>query len=746
MMATTSICATILKKAVRNRKTSTFDVSIQANRLIRLKNDCLMRTTPTASIFFVAGGNSVRNNQWLSRHSVVSRISADDRCLSTLSLTQNPFRAWHNPNFLSNATLEEKEQWLSALLSSETQRATVDTEAYLIVLRALAQSPRPDAPVTAERWLSRLEQHAQQSRLHDTIPSSVRLTHECYRLVIQAWARAFKEDPDRAVIRGERWLTKHIDSPDPSIRPTTDSFNAFLDLCSKGRGTNSSAKSMKLGRIHAQAAERTLQYMIKERKQHGPSSTVAPTTESFNYVLRAWTRCRKGMNVADHVMKTLSRMEDYQASVDASVRPDSRSYAIVMDAISIRAKLKATDVRSRQSKDAWQNTAQNGLTEIQLLNSILDRLRTKADSGDSELSPSTSHFNTLISAWANLSSPVHPHAPKEAEKIFEQMIAMKDRGMNKAAPDSITYLMVVRAWSRSNDPNRGDRAQWWLDKQWKDFDLEKRADLQPNTMNYNAILRVWSDLGQPIKAEKVLSELIDRSNRDHDSEVIPLCPNAESFSFAIRAWLVVAEKGSQNALLQAVRLLDLLIDLEKIQSPQSQIVSMVHVYTGILGAARKCVSTSPDVLDVAIKTFDKLRTSRHEIHCLHYAYLLQVGLLALSRPENDRERYSFVKQLVQDCCTDGLVSGIFVRAIANGPVFNTGWTIEESARIKEEFFPNWPLPSSWTRNVKPKDFLPQESDLSRTIQEITRHGIDPYKGSFCGKPVAESKSYKCVDA
>jgi hypothetical protein len=567
--------------------------------------------------------------------------------------------------------------------------------------------------MAAERWLGRLERHAEQD------PSGIILTTECYQLVIEAWAGAEKEDPARAVTRGERWLLKHSESTIPHLRPTTDTFNAFLDLCSRGRAFKNSPNK-ELVKIHAQTAERALLYMIADRKKHGSESTIAPNTQSFNFVIRAWTRCRRSYGIADHCMDTITLLDDYQATVDSSVRPDSRSYGMAMDSIAVLGRLKVK--RYKNQKKENDDPSENGLAEIRQLEQILGRLRKNG------VLPTTHNYNILISAWANVSA-VNPRAPMEAESVLQRMIALKDQGEDQAAPDSLTYTTVMRAWANGRAPNRGKRVQWWLDKQWKDFFFEGRADLQPNTKSYNMVIRVWSDLGQPVKAERALSQLLDHSSNlssnPNDPSIVSIAPSSESFAFVIRAWLVVAENGSREALLAAVKWLDSLSELER--KDDAGVVTSVELYSSSLGVARKCAHVCPDVLDTAVELFDKLRDSHHEMDALHYSRLLQVGLLALARPENDKVRTAFARQVTSDCCDAGLMSSAFLRALSNGAIFYTGWTLEESLLLVDELFPDWPLPASSMRNIKQEGFMPKRSDLMRTRIDISPHGIDPYK-------------------
>lgn len=618
----------------------------------------------------------------------VIATSTQARCFSMLS-DFTAVREWHHPTFLSVADLEEKEEWLRVLLQSNV----VDVEAFLVAMRTLATCKRPDAPLRAERWMARMEQ------------KGLLASAECYRCVIASWANADKEDPGLVVTRAERWLTKLLDS---DTAPTTECFNAFLDACTKGRALKGSNRR-DLVREHAIKAESVLKYMIEHR-----SATLAPTTESFNYVIRGWTRCRRSMDIAERAMDILRLLERHNAA-DKSVGPNARSYAMVMDSLAVRAKLKVKRIRSRPH--LWEDATENGLNEIGLLDDVLAYMREMAVN-DPPLAPNTHALNIKISAWSHL-SVIHDRGPSEAEKILQRMIANKDKGIKETAPDSYSYLMVMRAWVNSSQTIRGQRVAWWLGKQWKDFQFEGTASLQPTTASYNLVVRAWADLGEPRKAEDVLSELLRLS-----SEAPSLQPNSETFASVIRAWLAVADQGSRVALDTAVRWLNALTEREQ---RDEQVVTPVELYSGILASARKCASQCPEVLDVAVETFDKLRESHHVLDCLHYSRLLQVGLLALSRPQNNEVRTAFIQQVVHDCCEDGLISSPLIKGLANGPVFYDGWTIEESSRMVDELFPHWPLPTSWTRNVKQKGNLPERCDMTRRMYRTSHHGIDPYK-------------------
>ena len=179
--------------------------------------------------------------------------------------------------------------------------------------------------------------------------------------------------------------------------------------------------------------------------------------------------------------------------------------------------------------------------------------------------------------------------------------------------------------------------------------------------------------------------------------------------------------------MRAAEWLQSLVKRESTADPA--LVSSVDMFTSILGAARKCASS--DVLEMAEQVFDQLRASHHTVEPIHYSRLLQVGLLAMSHPEKTDARTSFVRKVMQECKEAGLVSSLLVQALANGPVYVDGWTVAESKESVLELFPDWPLPPSWTRNVRQLDLLPKRIDFYRAPDKrrTVLHGVDPFPHS-----------------
>ena len=296
---------------------------------------------------------------------------------------------------------------------------------------------------------------------------------------------------------------------------------------------------------------------------------------------------------------------------------------------------------------------------------------------------------------------------------------MRLRGQNAIAPDSLSYSIIARAWANSSHPTGAERASWWLGKLWRDFEAFGDERLRPTTSIYNSVMLSWNQVQKPEVAETYLNDLMEHFER---RSVPNLVPNSESFVNVIRGWLDLGMKGSQDAVGKAAHWLDVLQKLEDAEI--AGVTTVPELYDMILRATARCASTCPDVLDLAFHVFGALRRSRHSLTSQSYARLLRTGLLALSLPENNQLRESFVKELIKDCAESGLVGGPVIVALSNCPVFYSGWTLQESERLTAEVFPQWPLPPSWTRNL-PSDYFPTEQDLIRTGNEISPHRHGP---------------------
>lgn len=300
----------------------------------------------------------------------------------------------------------------------------------------------------AEYWMSRLEEHEQNGPSIDRVAALL----EGYWRTIRKWANSDGEDPIMAVKRAEKWVDKvkslcqkvrndNEFSPMKVQHLSTNCCNEYLNLLSKGRGKNEIVMK------HAQQAEDILMYMIDQYENYGEQdSFYIPDIDSFNYVLRAITRCRSDPDVANRAKKLLKFMElsctEEPISNNVKVEPNAKSYNMVLDSMSAVAKWK---VRNCLRTKAVEDPANNGIQEMIELHNFLHYMEQLVEAGADEIIDSNVPYNTVMSAWAHVSG-TQKHfatAPMEAEKIFQKLVEFSTKhGRNELSPDTTSYLQV----------------------------------------------------------------------------------------------------------------------------------------------------------------------------------------------------------------------------------------------------------------------------------------------------------------
>ena len=274
---------------------------------------------------------------------------------------------------------EGKEEQLNRLILAETTiggspSLRANSGLYLAVLRAWAQSRKAVAPFKAEEWICRLEREYEAADKDASLLPSV---HH-YNAVIEAWALSRESN---APLRAERWLNK-LKSGSITPMPSTESYKYYLNACSKGHG-----KSIKNMHANAMKAELTLKEMI-ELSDNVQDCNIVPDTDCFNYVIRAWTRCRSDTDIAEKVMDILRTMELYQRTSFSgdqsvtSVSPNTLSYSMAIDAWSVVAGLKVQRSLKAQRRKRWERNSspsrldeqlriEDGMVEIEKASQIL---------------------------------------------------------------------------------------------------------------------------------------------------------------------------------------------------------------------------------------------------------------------------------------------------------------------------------------------------------------------------------------
>ncbi len=674
-------------------------------------------------------------------------------------------RPWQNPNFMKDGSPDQVEAWLISLLKSVSNDISteyspnnppvsfdgtflLDSTIYLRVIEAYARAKNfSGSPQKAEYWINysiRHYEHARalfQSKYKKEIGSALKqpnqtqnsaaadIVHglhpgvESYNAVIESWANSKDKV---SIVRSRTWLSRLEDNT--LLQPNARSYDLYLHSVSRGIG-----KDAKLLLERAQEAERILQYRLSS---DAPTS-IRPTTESFNYVLRAFTRCRNERSIAGKVMTLVREMEQIQKEavlnrkgddIDGdwklNVTPNTKTYTMAMDAWIIKAGIKSAAWRleklARNNKlkqkglplttDNGSSAKDNdGTKELEFAKSILQYISALQHVGQADVRASVVGYNILLSGYARLSNELRPDIPLNAEQLLNEMVDASED--SHTYPDVTSYNAVIKSWGRAKRLNSAARCDYWLRKminanekrtRSSGYDDEQNTLIpQPDASTYNLVMDAYLQMDTTPDAARVQDLLLEMKASDCVS------PNSESFSKVIRAWLkdeLLNQSGVQGSSLEkAWANLNELMSLEA----QGDVGPAPELFTSILKTAARSEGRGENLLAVAQESFwAKRNRSRFNVDQIDYVFLLEVGLRVLAGKERDE----FILDLICQCSKDGLVSKRLVRETVRGPVHEE-WPEEERVRIVQLVFgEEVNFPTSWSRNVHKHD-RPTAQDL-----------------------------------
>ena len=526
-------------------------------------------------------------------------------------------------------TIQQKQQPLQLVNDDETAFASLAKRN-----KAKAESATNDTTANNKK---------NQRELAATIVRSLQPTVECYNAVIEVWSN----DKDLiSVVRSRRWLSKLEDEArkkknavDDYLRsplcPNARSYDLYLHSCSRGIGKQST--------LHVERAEEAEEILHYRLSANAPLS-IRPTTESFNYVCRAWTRCRKEISVASKVMNLVLLMEriqkefvvanenggnvnDKELSWKRHVSPDTKTYTMALDGWVIKAGIVAEKWRSNRVRviksiqnanrqrgreknsiggqyiaAAAESTTNNatiidthhdddGSNEMDSAYAILQYIHDLDRIGHADIHATVIAYNTILSGWAKIANEYRPNIPLKSEKILHDMIALAEQGNSNAAPDVTSFNAVIKAWGRTKQPNSTLRCEYWLRRMIREGGTTTQNYIvKPNVTTYNLCMDAYLNVGDAPRVEDLLIEM-DSMSDDDDNNVSPK-PNSESYSKVIRAWLDDEMNGNQYgypgaSVTNASNWLNKLLDCEKSGEDNLLLGPAPELFSAILKTAAR---------------------------------------------------------------------------------------------------------------------------------------------------------------
>ena len=271
-----------------------------------------------------------------------------------------------------------------------------------------------------------------------------------------------------------------------------------------------------------------------------------------------------------------------------------KMYNLIIDIISRQSKSKVNDAHGSSSSSSLSNN-----NKISLMQEIIQKMENAPY--QYKLSPDTTTYNTLLHAY---SQRIYNESASDCESLLRRIIS------SGKPHDVVSYNIVLKAWSKSNDKNAVEYQLSLLREMEQryistinntssnmnnknaikpnfisftilfdtlstsnDWDAAQKANdilylmedmyykhgdrsLKPSLLTYNTVLNAWSKSGLPGSSQRA-QELLERMMNGN------IRPNTVSFAICIKAYARGDERGSSD---KALALLKQMIDLSTHQN------------------------------------------------------------------------------------------------------------------------------------------------------------------------------------
>ena len=188
------------------------------------------------------------------------------------------------------------------------------------------------------------------------------------------------------------------------------------------------------------------------------------------------------------------------------------------------------------------------------------------------VTPDIVTYDTVLKA---LSRSTQPNAAAQAYEILNKLIENNENGASTVAPTATHYASVIIAWSRSPEEEAAAKAQLLLEQLEDAYLMGMQLELKPTTSIYNAVITAWARSSHPeaaIKAEQLLLRMTERSITVKD----PPKPDVISYNCVIDA--LSRQRSVKSAKKADALLLELESDDNHIQPQQVSFTSAMNAW------------------------------------------------------------------------------------------------------------------------------------------------------------------------
>lgn len=276
------------------------------------------------------------------------------------------------------------------------------------------------------------------------------------------------------------------------VGPTVVSYATVMNAWAKVGSAEAAERAEKL---LERMLKRALEHRTDARREGIPNSkrkkttniedetaAVRPDTVVFNAAINCWATSKdsragkKSLQLLEKMKKLASTDNDNDDEDRFDVHPDIVTYNTVLSAWSHCGDENAAPQAERIVKDL-----QREQEEYQRTQSDPESIA-RTNSGRPPVVPNTVSYNIILDAWSKskLSCGV-----SRAQKVLDYMI---QSGIPDIAPDVYSFTSVMDAWAKSKEAHKGLRARELLDRLNDLYYTTKRTNLRPTQIPYNTVL------------------------------------------------------------------------------------------------------------------------------------------------------------------------------------------------------------------------------------------------------------------
>ena len=348
----------------------------------------------------------------------------------------------------------------------ETPGVKPGVESLCTLLVAFSRSPAvANSNDSVEKVLSKLQELQ--------ISSGIKANNACYNVVLSCLANASTEESCR--VAEELFLEMER----AGIEVTEWTYSTVIEAYAN------------VGL--AEEAELQLERFIKWRGKEAEND--APTVRCFNGALKAWARRARFFSAPDAPSRAEALVDRMH---QLCLKPDVHSYNILMDCWK-ESRLPGSAMRAK---------------------AILEKM---INSGDNEIEPTTTSYNTVVAAFARMGDI------ENAEALLQLMSTDHHSKDTTVGPNIITWNSFLSACARSRSPGALSKADDALSAM-------QVSGGKPNIVSFNSYLWCLAhsdtiDSGK--RCEAILNELQAKSAAGEED----LQPTSITFGAVISAWL-----------------------------------------------------------------------------------------------------------------------------------------------------------------------------------------------------------------